>query len=127
MFKRAFSIVMLISVIVIAGFGMYTSAKSDDGHTISNCLYHVASVAGSMKLGEHIEGWRSSVTGTISFELPLLFSFLLFILLGLTFISFDFWKIKLVQLILNIRGKPPKLLNYFNLIFASGVLHPKIF
>ena len=106
---------------------MYTSAKNDNEHTMSNCLYYIASVAGSIKLGEHIEGWRDSVTGTVSFELPLLFSLLLLSFFGLSLVLFDFWKIKLIQLTINIRGKPPKLLNYLNSLFASGVLHPKIF
>jgi len=126
MLSRTFVIVILISVITIAGFGMYTSPKNSDGHEMSNCLFHIASGISSMKLGEHIENWKSSVLGTISFEFPLSISFLLLFLFASLFLI-DSHKVKFVQLTHDIRGEPPKLFNFLILLFASGTLHPKTF
>lgn len=127
MFKRTSVIFMLISVIAIAGFGMYAGAEHSGEQTMSHCLFHMTSGMNSMKLGEHIENWRNSVFGIVSFELPLLFSFFIFVFFSIFFFFLNFWKVKLIQTVQDLRKEPPKLSNYFNLLFSSGLLHPKIF
>lgn len=127
MLRRTFVIVMLISVITIAGFGMYVGTKNSGEQMMSHCLFHIASGINSMKLGEHIENWRGSVLGTISFELPLFSSLFLLSLFFISFFLIDSYKVKFVQLTQDIRGEPPKLSNFLNLLFANGILHPKIF
>jgi|GEM_PF-1776013 len=127
MFKYTLVVTVLISVIVIAGFGMSASGQGGIGHTMSNCLFHVASGVNSMKLGEHIESWRGSVVGVVSFELPLFISFVLLMLFSISFALLNSWKIRLIQITKDIRGEPPKLYDYLNFFFSKGLLHPKIF
>jgi len=127
MFRYISVIVVLISVIAIAGFGMYAGTEHSGEQAVSHCLFHMASGMNSMRLGEHIENWRNSVFGVVSFELPLLLSFFLLMFFSIFSFFLNSWKIKLVQVVRDVRGEPPKLSNYLNLFCATGLLHPKIF